>query len=224
MFWRQSRSVIIDGDLKTIVVPGHLHVDPRLAPFGRVLQQVSDQLVEIAALPTENCVGVNFNLDGQSLVAVQPLQHPRDPLHGLANIRPGAEHFGLRRRLRALQVVCHIAGHRVGLSPNQIGQLVGPLGLVLQHGQWGLQRVRQIADMGTSTLHHLAVVRDQRVDLGDQRRQLGRILAIQIVTAPRANVSEIVLDRAQGTKSVLDKEDDAGHQPQAKHQQRETKT
>src|SRR5262245_44783580 len=74
MFRRKARAVVIDDNLEPVIASGHLYLDPRLAPFGGVLQQVPDKFIEIALLAAEDGLWISVDIDRDALVPMQTLE------------------------------------------------------------------------------------------------------------------------------------------------------
>ena len=108
------------------------------------------------------------------------------------DIGDGADDGEPRGDPRALQMMRDLVAHHVGLFEHFRGERIAPRarGLVDDHRQRRLDRMREIADMGARALDDLAVGVDQRIGLARQRRDLDREFALQPFGAAGADVGD----------------------------------
>jgi hypothetical protein len=93
------------------------------------------------------------------------------------------------------QVVLDLAAHAVHLFDQRSREIVvaarcGTFGLLREDRERGLQPVGEVAGLGDGAAHRLVAVREQRVEIVDQRLQFARIVAGEVARRAALNVRE----------------------------------
>ena len=107
------------------------------------------------------------------------------------------------RQPRAFEMARDLVAHDLRLLAHLVGERVGAmrLGLVDDHRERRLQRMREIADMGARALDDLAIGVDQRVGLARQRRDLDREVALEPLGVAGADRGEARGDALERRKA-----------------------
>ena len=112
-----------------------------------------------------------------------------------------------RRGARLREVVVHLPPHAFDLLRDRGGQLglarrLRALGILIENRQRGLQPVREIAGLGQRARDALFTIVKQAVEIGDQRHDLGGILAFEPPLAALLHAATGVRE-ARRTSSAL---------------------
>ena len=176
-------AVVLDGDRQTRaatrhrVALGHGQQHLRTRPLERVLQQVAEQLLQVAGFTVETRLGGDLEFAQHALGGVDLLQAG----HDLLGLR-----FDLDRRGEQLVAGARGAGQLVAdqvVHPPQLGfHLIAQLGLIgtavqarAQDRERRLQAMRQVSQRVALAIQVLALALDKGVDAVGQRFQLARV-------------------------------------------------
>ena len=110
---------------------------------------------------------------------MEPQEGAREGLRGLEHVAARAGRCARRGRARVREVVLDLTAHSLDLlrDPGRHVGLAargGALGLVREDGQRRLQAVREIARLGVRATDGAFLVREQRVQVGDERLHFSR--------------------------------------------------
>ena len=116
-------------------------------------------------------------------------------------------------------MVVHLLLHGLGLAFDDLGQRTRALGgLGNHHRDRGLERVRQVADVGPLALDHLLVVLHQGVQFLRQRLQFGRIGLGQAMGLAAAHGRHFATQVEQRAQADPDLDHDGDHQQRGEQQ------
>ncbi len=192
-------AVALDGD-----------EDAAAAIFRCIFEQIADQFVEILAFDTRDqrlvarCVEPRFRVKQghRARHAVDALAHIR------ARLRGAAAPDGTRTR----EVMLDLPLHRRSLAPHRVGEFGAVTGRAVdEHGERGLERMREVAGMQPRFFGLFLVMREQRVEFVDHRlhleRQRGGDAAL-LSAAHRGDRAADMAQRPQAVEGLKRREDD----------------
>ena len=125
-----------------------------------------------------------FNVDRDPAGVMNLFHGAGECGHDRPDVGDGADHSEPGSKPRALEVTGHLVVHDAGLLAHLGGERVvaAPGRLVDHHGEWRLERVREVAHMGAGALDDLAVRLDQRVGVQPHYRRavINRIEVVRL--------------------------------------------
>ena len=92
------------------------------AHFARVVEQVADQIGQILRFAPEPEAGLQRDVEGQDLIAVQLLESADEPLDDRLHLRRRAEGSGPGGGARAVEIERDLPAHDLGLFTHLFGQ------------------------------------------------------------------------------------------------------
>ncbi len=210
--------VILDADREPLRPRhGRRDADPARSPFHRVLEQVTDHLLEVLTLAREGKAGRDIHLHVQSRIGDRAAQDQQDILDHRRDRRVAAQKPRRARAARAPQVPADLAVH----ARDQRVAGMARWQAVIQRCQRRFQRMRQIADMLAGPRQHLAVLRDQGVDFmrdGAQLCDTGQGQRLGLAGADLADVAAQPVQTAQPRRNLRET---GQRQRQPQHRQRD---
>ena len=200
---RQAAAVVVDDDAQSTAAgrrrraPADLDGDPRLRPFAGIVDEIADHLLEVLPLAAElRVLAAHRPSIARSLSRlIFSMVRASASTTGDTSVTR-ADHREPRRDARALEMARDLVAHDVGLLAHLLRQrIVGARGgLVHDHRERRLQRMREIADMGARAFDDFAVGVEQRIGFARQRRDLDREIAFEPLGLPGADRRELLRD------------------------------
>ncbi len=198
-----------------------MHIDAAVAPLAGVFHDVAGDLQEVLFLALEIQVRRRAPLHRHRPAFEDLLQRAGQLVERGANRGAVAGALGPRGGAGAAQMMVDLHVHGLGLAMHHSGQLA-PLraGFGQQDRQGRLQGVGEVADVGPLPIDDFLVVRNERVQLLGQRRELSGIAAFDPFGPPLAHVGDLAPQIEQGLQAHPHLDDHRRHQPRSQeHEQ-----
>ncbi len=219
MFLGDAGAVVLDQEFDEPGLRADRHEHAAAAIFRGVLDQIAQHLIEVLPLDMHRQIVRAVDVDAD--MAVQRPDRAFDRFQARPDLRPAVRRPAPADRAGAGEVMIDLAAHRARLADHRLAEIVGIGGRGVHHdGQRRLQRMREVACVQPRLLRLAFVVRDQRVQFLDHRRQFDRQRTRHAVRLARTHPRDLLAHPAQRPQPVEGLE--RGQHDQPEREQRET--